>query len=235
MHILLHPSHDRGYANHGWLKSHHSFSFAGYYDPAKMNFGALRVLNDDRIAGGTGFSAHPHDNMEIISIPLVGGLRHKDSLGGEFVIEAGEVQVMSAGTGIVHSEMNANNDREAKFLQIWIMPNQRNVAPRYQQKQLPNPFPKNQWVNIIRPAPSEGLWIHQNSWLSIGELEQDKELVYLLNDPKNGIYMFVITGGISCFEHELSEGDAIGISDVTEVAITVKYDARVLIIEVPLR
>ena len=172
MKSVLHKANTRGHANHGWLDSHHSFSFANYYNPERMNFGVLRVLNDDIVAGGKGFGKHPHDNMEIISIPLEGDLEHKDSMGNTTTIKQGDVQVMSAGTGVFHSEYNKNSNQEVRFLQIWVFPDKKNVSPRYDQITLSNQNLKNQFYQILSPnSDDEGVWIHQNAWFHMGKLE----------------------------------------------------------------
>ncbi|MEZ4798345.1 MAG: pirin family protein [Flavobacteriales bacterium] len=210
--MIIHKAETRGVANHGWLNSKHSFSFANYYNPDRMNFGVLRVLNDDIIAGGTGFSRHPHDNMEIISIPLEGKLVHKDSMGNEQVIEEGEIQVMSAGTGIFHSEMNGDSHATAKFLQIWVFPNQQNVTPRYDQIKL-DAANKNEFQQVLSPSPDDaGVWIHQNAWFDIGNLEKDFSIEHQLRAPStNGVYAFVLSGSATIEGESLHERDAIGI------------------------
>ncbi|MEM9325887.1 MAG: pirin family protein, partial [Bacteroidota bacterium] len=178
---VLHRASSRGHANHGWLDTHHSFSFANYYNPERMNFGVLRVLNDDRVAGGRGFRTHPHDNMEIISIPLEGDLQHKDSMGNVAVIKEGDVQVMSAGTGIRHSEFNKNGDKEVKFLQIWLFPRAKNVAPRYDQISMDRVAQSNDFYQILSPNPNdEGVWIHQDAWFHMGDIQQGKSASYQL-------------------------------------------------------
>ena len=167
MQSVLHKAKTRGHANHGWLDSHHSFSFANYYNPERMNFGVLRVLNDDIVAAGRGFGRHPHDNMEIISIPLEGDLEHKDSMGNTAVIKQGDVQAMSAGRGVYHSEFNKNQNKEVRFLQIWVFPNQRNVQPRYDQISVAKDKTKNKLYQILSPnSGDEGVWIHQNAFIT---------------------------------------------------------------------
>ena len=168
----LHPAGSRGHANHGWLESYHSFSFANYYNPERMQFGTLRVLNDDRVAPGMGFGTHPHRNMEIISIPLSGDLEHKDSMGNTTVIREGDVQVMSAGTGVNHSEYNKNKDREVAFLQIWVLPNKVNVAPRYDQISLNPSDLRDNWHAVLGPEGGDGdLWIYQDAWFHMGDFK----------------------------------------------------------------
>ncbi|MFK7936728.1 MAG: pirin family protein, partial [Saprospiraceae bacterium] len=192
MKSVLHKANTRGHANHGWLNSHHSFSFANYRNPERMNFGVLRVLNDDVVAPGRGFGRHPHDNMEIISIPLSGNLEHKDSMGNVTTIKQGDVQVMSAGTGVYHSEYNQKKDEEVRFLQIWMFPNQRNVDPRYDQITLENNNLKNQLFQILSPSKDDdGVWVHQNSWWHMGQLEKGFCENYELRDQTNGVYFFV--------------------------------------------
>lgn len=234
--IVLHKSNTRGYANHGWLDSHHSFSFASYYNPDRMHFGALRVLNDDIIDGGAGFGTHPHDNMEIISIALDGAIEHKDSMGNVSVIKPGEIQVMSAGTGIQHSEYNKNQDMKAKFLQIWVFPNKKNVTPRYDQIKL-NPEDKhNKFQQILSPNPEDaGVWIHQNAWFHIGKLDQGKELEYTLKEKNNGVYAFIINGDFDIEGQELNSRDGIGLWETDSFKVKAKsQDAEILLMEVPM-
>ncbi|MCX6181761.1 MAG: pirin family protein [Bacteroidetes bacterium] len=232
---IIHKADSRGHADHGWLKSHHSFSFANYYDPQRMHFGVLRVLNDDDIAGGMGFGTHPHANMEIITIPLEGDLQHKDSMGNGTIIKNGDVQVMSAGTGIQHSEFNANEDKAVKLLQIWVIPNKQNVTPRYQQITL-NPADRhNQLQQILSPNPDDaGVWIHQNAWFYLSKSDQGKTTEYTLKSEKNGIYLFVLNGEISIADQTLSSRDAIGIWEIDTTSITAESDAEFLLMEVPM-
>lgn len=197
MKTILHKAATRGFFDHGWLKTHHTFSFADYYDPERINFGALRVLNDDKIAGGTGFGLHPHQNMEVVSIPLKGALEHKDSLGHASVIKEGEIQAMSAGTGIRHSEYNKNNNTPAEFLQIWVIPDRMNVSPRYENAVIADLLKKNEITEIVSPYPGDGkgLWIYQQAWFSIGELEKNTLQGYKLKSPNSlGVYAFLIEG-----------------------------------------
>ena len=195
MKTVFYAANQRGVANHGWLKSHHSFSFAQYYDPNKMGFGVLRVLNDDVVAPKMGFSAHPHNNMEIISIPLKGALDHEDSMGNKHTISSGEIQIMSAGTGIIHSERNNSMDVETEFLQIWVEPKSQNVEPRYDQQAIPSKL--NSWVQILSPNPEDdGVWVHQDAWFTMGEFTQEQTGVYSLNLPQNATYIFVLEGTI---------------------------------------
>ncbi len=235
MQFKLQKANERGTADHGWLKAKHSFSFASYYHPEKMNFGALRVLNDDIIAGGMGFGMHPHDNMEIITIPLEGALEHKDSIGNIGHIEAGDVQVMSAGTGIRHSEYNKNKDKFLKLFQIWIMPNVRNVPPRYDQISLNLEERHNKLQQIISPNKNEdGIWIHQNAWIHIAKFDANLQTQYTLKSKDNGIYLLNISGEIGVLDQLLESRDAIAITNKEEIEIKAITDAEFLIIEVPM-
>ncbi|MHA3788923.1 pirin family protein [Flavobacterium hauense] len=233
---VLHKASSRGHANHGWLDSHHSFSFANYYNPDRMHFGVLRVLNDDRVDAGMGFGTHPHDNMEIISIPLEGDLEHKDSMGNTAVIKKGDIQVMSAGTGIYHSEYNKNKDKLTKFLQIWVYPNKKNVTPRYDQIALNEADRHNNLQQILSPnANDEGVWIHQDAWFHLGKFDKDFTTDYKLKKSGNGIYAFVIKGDINIGNIQLNERDALGIWDTSEIKIAANtQDAELLLIEVPM-
>ncbi|WP_299533116.1 pirin family protein [Ulvibacterium sp.] len=233
---VLHKAETRGKANHGWLNSHHSFSFANYYNPERMNFGVLRVLNDDVVAAGMGFGTHPHNNMEIISIPLEGDLEHKDSMGTSAVIKQGDIQVMSAGTGILHSEYNANADRKVKFLQIWVVPNEKGVEPRYDQISLNLEDRKNKLQQVLSPnADDTGVWIHQNAWFNMTSLEKEKTLNYPLNDASNnGVYAFVIEGNVTINGQPLERRDGFGLWDVENLEITADSNAELLLMEVPM-
>lgn len=234
---VLFPANGRGHADHGWLKANHSFSFANFYNPELMNFGALRVLNDDYIAGGMGFGAHPHDNMEIITIPLEGSLSHKDSMGNVESIEHGEVQVMSAGTGVRHSEFNHSETDPVKLFQIWIIPNKRDTTPRYDQIRLNLEDRKNKLQQIISPfAEDEGSWIQQDAWMNVTTLDQHKTLEYKLHQPNtNGVYIMVVEGSIKVGEDTLERRDAIGLWNLEAINIeSLSDDAYVLFIEVPM-
>lgn len=232
---ILHRADTRGDANHGWLHSKHTFSFAGYRNPERMHFGALRVLNDDIVAPGMGFGTHPHDNMEIISIPLEGDLEHKDSMGNVAVIREGEVQVMSAGTGIAHSEYNKNNDKPVKFLQIWLFPRERNVTPRYDQISIRNLETKNQFYQVLSPNPEDqGVWIHQDAWFHIGKFDQHATTTYQLKKEGNGMYFFILEGKVEVAGQSLSDRDGFGIWDTNLVALHAQTDSRVLLMEVPM-
>ena len=232
---VLHKAATRGHANHGWLDSHHTFSFAGYHNPERMHFGVLRVLNDDIVSAGRGFGTHPHDNMEIISIPLEGDLEHKDSMGNTTVIKNGDVQVMSAGTGVYHSEYNKNPDQQVKFLQIWMFPNEKNVQPRYDQITLETEKLKNQFYQILSPNPDdEGVWVHQNAWFHMGEFEQGKDISYELKNKQNGVYAFILEGDVSIDGQGLNKRDGYGIWNTEAISITADSNAKVLLMEVPM-
>lgn len=232
--MTMHKADSRGHANHGWLDSHHTFSFANYYDPQRMNFGVLRVLNDDIIAGGRGFGKHPHENMEIISIPLYGDLEHEDSMGNREVIKEGEVQAMSAGTGIFHSEYNKNPDKEVHLLQIWILPKKRNIEPTYSQISLKSEDRKNKLQLIVSPDDDSGVTINQDAWFNITELDTGNSLQYKLKDPKNGVYIFVIEGDVSVNEQKLNRRDGLGIQEVESIDIKADTQTKVLLMEVPM-
>ncbi len=235
MKSVLHKASTRGHANHGWLNSHHSFSFANYYNPERMNFGVLRVLNDDVVEAGKGFGRHPHDNMEIISIPLEGDLEHKDSMGNTAVIKQGDVQVMSAGTGIYHSEYNKNQDQAVKFLQIWLFPNKRNVEPRYDQISIENKLKDNSLTQILSPSQDdEGVWIHQDAWFHIGKFEAGNQETYQVRKPNNGMYVFVLEGSVSINDQALEHRDGYGVWDTDSICIQADKDAKLLLMEVPM-
>lgn len=233
---VLHKAETRGHANHGWLNSHHTFSFANYYNPERMHFGVLRVLNDDIVRGGNGFGRHPHDNMEIISIPLEGDLEHQDSMGNIAVIKNGDIQVMSAGTGITHSEKNKSLSNEVKFLQIWIFPNKKNVEPRYDQLTLNAEDRKNKLQQILSPSQDDdGVWIHQDAWFHLGSLDEGNTQSYKLKKEGNGVYIFVISGEITVGDQKLNNRDGFGIWDVSEINILADTNAEVLVMEVPMK
>jgi len=233
---ILHKADTRGHADHGWLSSHHTFSFAGYYNPERMQFGALRVFNDDKVAGGRGFDAHPHDNMEIISIPLEGDLEHKDNLGNTEIIREGDIQVMSTGTGVFHSEYNANKDRPVSFLQIWLYPNQLNVTPRYDQISLNIAGKKNQLQQIISPDKEDaGTWIYQDAWFNMGLFDKGKEMDYRVKKEGNGVYVFVLSGSFTIDGQSVGTRDGIGITGTENISIVATDDnAELLIIDVPM-
>jgi quercetin 2,3-dioxygenase len=232
---VLHKAESRGYANHGWLLSRHTFSFANYYDPDRIHFGALRVLNDDCVEAGKGFGTHPHDNMEIISIPLEGDLEHKDSMGNISVIRHGDIQVMSAGTGIFHSEYNRNSDSQVKFLQIWIFPNKKNVNPRYDQLTMNLEDRHNRLQQILSPEPADGVvWIYQNAWFHIGHFDQGFATEYKQKDSSNGVYFFVLNGNITVNNQQLGTRDGYGIWNTGNIPILAGSEAEVLVMEVPM-
>ncbi|WP_245569865.1 pirin family protein [Flavobacterium soli] len=233
---VLHKANTRGHANHGWLDSHHTFSFANYHNPERMHFGVLRVLNDDRVDAGMGFGRHPHDNMEIISIPLEGDLKHEDSMGNKAVIKKGDIQVMSAGTGIFHSEYNNSSENLTKFLQIWVYPNKKNVAPRYDQITLNEADRHNKLQQIISPnQDDEGVWIHQDAWFHLGNFDKDFSTTYNLKKAGNGIYAFVLKGDFTIGNIALNQRDGLGIWDTSSIDIKANSeDARILLMEVPM-
>lgn len=233
--ITLHKAASRGHANHGWLDSHHSFSFAGYHDPERIHFGALRVLNDDIVRGGMGFGKHPHNNMEIVSIPLRGALEHNDNTGRHAIIKTGDVQIMSAGTGIAHSEFNASKTEEVNFLQVWVFPKVRNIAPRYEQKSFDAAERKNRWQEVVSPTKqSDSLWINQDAWFSLGDFDKGSKAVYTLHKEGNGVYAFMIEGEVDLNEQTLGKRDGAGFSEVETVSLHANADSKILLIEVPL-
>lgn len=235
MKTIIHKAHTRGTANYDWLKTHHTFSFANCFDRDRMNFGALRVLNDDWIAPAMGFGTHPHDNMEIITIPLSGVVEHKDSMGKSGTITAGEIQVMSAGTGIYHSEFNGDATQALSLLQIWIMPNKQNVTPRYDQISLASLYKKDELYQILSPNENdEGVWIHQNAWMMLGDLSQGWEGSYSLKSSNTGVYVFVIEGEVLVADHKLDKRDGLGIWECESIHIVATNVARILLIEVPM-
>lgn len=232
---VLHKSNTRGHADHGWLNAYHSFSFASWYNPDRVQFGTLRVLNDDTVAAGMGFGTHPHDNMEIITIPLEGDLAHKDSMGNAETIKTGDVQVMSAGTGVQHSEFNPNHDQQTKLFQIWLFPKVRNVEPRYQQITLDATKQKNNFAQILSPnADDEGVWIHQDAWFYLSDFDADFAKKLTLKKEGNGFYIMNIEGEIEVDGEKLTRRDAIGIWDTNEIEIKATTDAKFLIMEIPM-
>ncbi|GGW46145.1 pirin family protein [Arenibacter certesii] len=233
---VIHKADTRGNADHGWLKSRHTFSFANYHNPERMNFGVLRVLNDDTVSESMGFGTHPHRDMEIVSIPLEGDLKHKDNMGNETIIKAGDIQVMSAGTGVMHSEYNNNPDQPVKFLQIWVIPNKQNVEPRYDQITLNTTDRKNKLQQVLSPnADDAGVWIHQNAWFNMTNLDKDNEVQYNLNDAENnGVYAFILKGDATINGEKLNERDGLGIWDVDTLDIKADSDTEILLMEVPM-
>jgi redox-sensitive bicupin YhaK (pirin superfamily) len=232
---IIHKASSRGHADHGWLNAYHSFSFASWYNPERIQFGMLRVLNDDTVAAGMGFGTHPHDNMEIITIPLEGDLAHKDSMGNSSTIKTGDVQVMSAGTGIQHSEFNPNADLQTKLFQIWLFPKYRNVEPRYQQITLDIAKQKNNFAQILSPNPEdEGVWIHQDAWFYLSDFEANFSKTLTLQKEGNGFYIMNIEGEIEVNGEKLEKRDAIGIWETNEIEIKANSDSRFLIMEIPM-
>lgn len=234
MKTVLHLGADRKKVNFGWLNSYHSFSFGNYYDAAKTNFGALRVLNDDNIKGGTGFGKHPHDNMEIISIPLQGALQHEDTTGTKAIIKENDVQIMSAGTGLQHAEKNNSQTEETSFLQIWIFPKKENIAPRYDQKSFAPALRKNQLQVVVSPTDSNAVWINQDAWLSRYDPDAGSQLTYNLNQKGNGVYVFVLEGSITINDQTLQTRDALGIWDTDSINLSANTSSQVLFIDVPM-
>ena len=235
MKTIFHPAAQRGFANHGWLQAAHSFSFAQYYDPAKVHFGQLRVLNDDIVAPAMGFGTHGHDNMEIVTIPLRGSLAHKDSLGSVGTITPGEVQIMSAGSGIQHSEFNASETEEVNLLQIWVFPKERNITPRYDQKAFDTSLAQNRFQLVVSPSEKDGsLWINQDACFSLGSFDAHTEASYTFNFTQNGAYVFVIEGEINLAGQVLGRRDAMGVYDTQTLSFTVEEAAKVLVIEIPM-
>lgn len=238
MKITNHKANERGHAAHGWLNAYHSFSFSSYHNPEKVHFGMLRVLNDDIVEAGMGFGRHPHDNMEIITIPLKGQLQHKDSMGNTSIIHENEVQVMSAGSGVEHSESNPSETEKVNLFQIWIFPNERDVEPRYDQKVFETSDRKNKLQTIITPKDKNTngeMWIHQNAYLSLGSFEAGKEFTYQIKSEGNGLYVMVVEGIIEIGGEVLEKRDAIGIEDADKINFTAKENSELLLIEVPMR
>ncbi|UOQ54797.1 pirin family protein [Hymenobacter cellulosivorans] len=235
MQTVLHTAESRGHASHGWLNSYHTFSFAGYSNPSRVHFGVLRVLNDDTVAGGMGFGTHPHDNMEIISIPLSGDLEHKDNMGNHGIIRRGDVQVMSAGTGVAHSEKNHNKDQEVKFLQIWVFPNKRGVQPRYAQQSFRAEDRHNQFQQVISPSADDaGVWIHQDAWFSLGDFDPGFSTEYQVKKAGNGVYAFVLEGDVTINGQKLHRRDGFGIWDTDTLSIEADSQAQLLLMDVPM-
>ena len=235
MKTVLHKAETRGRTNHGWLDSHHTFSFAGYNNPSRMNFGLLRVLNDDIVKGGMGFGQHPHDNMEIISIPLRGALEHGDNTGGHAIIKSGEVQIMSAGSGLAHSEKNASPTDDVNFLQIWVFPKERNIEPRYEQKMFSKADRMNTIQTVVSPGKENGaLWINQDAWFHLTDLKKGSKVEYQLHRKQSGVYVFVLEGNVTAGGQTLNRRDGVGISETEKMEISADNDAEVLIMEVPM-
>lgn len=234
MKTIIHKSETRGHVNHGWLNAKHSFSFGQWYNPERVHFGLLRVLNDDIVQAGFGFGKHPHDNMEIITIPLSGALEHKDSTGGHGVIKKFDVQVMSAGSGIEHSEFNHSKTEDVNLFQIWIFTNQKNVAPRYDQKTFLPEERQNKFQTVVKPHGNDGLWIYQNAFISLGNFDENANTNYSINSKGNGVYIIVVEGEIEIDGNTLGKRDAIGIWDTDTISISTKNKTELLVIEVPM-
>lgn len=233
---VLHQAVTRGHADHGWLNSYHTLSFANYYNPERMHFGALRVLNDDTVAAGKGFGKHPHDNMEIISIPLEGDLEHSDSMGNKTIIRKGDIQAMSAGTGVAHSEYNANPDKPVKFLQIWVYPDRKNIQPQYSQVTLQPADRENKLQQIVSPRSkgSEGVTVQQEAWFSLGDFEKGKQVIYEIKRKENGAYIFVLKGKVTVDGQKLDTRDGFGVWETNKVSIIADSDAEILLMDVPM-
>ena len=236
MEKLIHKSDTRGFFDHGWLRTYHSFSFADYYNPEKMNFGLLRVLNDDVIAPGEGFGTHPHKNMEIVTIPLKGELEHEDSTGHKEIIKFNDIQNMSAGTGVYHSEYNASDKNPASLLQIWVLPKELNIEPRYDQLTLNPQDRRNKISTFVSPEKEKGmLWINQNAYFSLCELEKGKSIIYNIKYKGNGLYIFLIDGEIQAAFEKISRRDAIGLWDTDEVELKANKNSFILFVEIPMK
>ena len=237
MKTIIHKANTRGYADHGWLKSHHTFSFSSYQNPERMNFGALRVLNDDFVKPKMGFGTHPHQNMEIVSIPLKGALSHKDSMGNKRAIEVGEVQVMSAGTGLTHSEFNDSKTEEVNFLQLWIIPEKMNVEPNYEQRQFSDISKKNQFQTVVAPKDKlegDALPISQQAYIYRTTLEAGNSLDLKLKSEHNGLYIFNVDGNVTVANQSLSTRDAIGVYETENIEILANNTSDLIVIEVPM-
>jgi redox-sensitive bicupin YhaK (pirin superfamily) len=237
MKTLIHKAANRGHANHGWLNAKHSFSFASWYDPTKIHFGALRVLNDDEVAQGMGFGKHPHDNMEIITLVQEGSLEHKDSIGNGSIMKPNDVQVMSAGTGVFHSEMNPDKNNPVKLFQIWVFPDKGNVTPRYDQKTFLPEDRKNKWQEIIKPNTQEegdAIFIHQQAWFNLTDMDANHEMIYTNKKTTNGAYVFIIEGEVEVNEEKLERRDAMGITEYVNINIKALSNARILVMDLPM-
>jgi len=236
MKTTIYKSDSRGLADHGWLLSRHTFSFAGYHNPERMKFGLLRVLNDDIVQAGMGFGAHPHDNMEIVSIPLKGSLAHKDSTGTKEVIKTGDVQIMSAGSGITHSEFNNSETEPVNFLQIWVFTKIRDITPRYEQKTFNKADRKNKIQTVVSPEKDSGaLWINQDAYFSLAMPDKNTVLNYDIKHKGNGLYVFVLEGSVEIEGVKLEKRDAIGIEDIENAEIKAGENSEILLIEVPMK
>lgn len=235
MHKIIHRADSRGVADHGWLYSRHTFSFASYYNPERMGFGKLRVINDDIVRGDGGFGTHPHDNMEIVSVPLSGALRHRDSMGNTHVIRAGEVQIMSAGSGLTHSEYNDSASEPVNFLQIWVLPAERDITPRYGQRAFEPAARRNRLQTVVAPEGADAaVPINQQAWFSLGDFDAGHTASYALKRPDNGLYLFVIDGQVEVAGETLGTRDAIGITDAGHLAVSAQQACQLLLIDVPM-
>lgn len=234
MNTVLHTATSRGHANHKWLDAHHSFSFASWYNPERVHFGMLRVLNDDIVKAGFGFGKHPHDNMEIITIPLKGALEHKDNIGGHGLIKRNDIQVMSAGSGIEHSEFNHSKEEDVQLFQLWIFSDRKNVTPRYDQKTFNEADRINKFQTVVKPFGNEGLWIYQNAYISLANFIDPQHTIYTINSKGNGVYILLIEGSIEIDGKTLNKRDAIGVWNIDSVEIKIISPAELLVIEVPM-
>ena len=235
MKTIVHKASTRGHANHGWLDTSHTFSFANYYDADRMHFGALRVLNDDFVDGGMGFGTHPHDNMEIISIPLAGDLEHKDSMGNKTAIRQNDIQILNAGTGISHSEYNRNANKKVNFLQIWVFPKVTNIIPSYDQITLKPEDRINKLQQVVSPSrDDDGVWINQDAWFHLGNLKKEFQTEYVIKQKGNGVYVFVIEGDVTINGQQLNKRDGLGVWDTDKLSIVADTDAEVLLMDVPM-
>ncbi len=235
MKFILHPSNERGHANHGWLNAYHSFSFASWYNPKKSHFGALRVLNDDIIAAGMGFGTHPHDNMEIVTIPLAGAIAHKDSMGNSGIINTGDVQIMSAGTGVQHSEFNASKTEELNLFQLWVFPKEKEITPRYEQKTFQFDKTNNAFTTLVSPTrEGESVWINQDAFFSIGTFDENKTFDYKIKHPGNGAFIMIIDGIVNIIDQKLQKRDAIGIWESDTIIMKTEKTSKILVVEVPM-
>lgn len=234
MKTTFYKADTRGHANHGWLDSWHTFSFAHYYDPNRSHFGALRVLNDDYIAPGMGFGTHPHDNFEIVTIPLEGAVEHRDSMGNHGIIKHGDVQIMSAGSGIAHSEFNASKDEALKLFQIWVFPKERNITPRYDQKTYPLEGRKNSWQVVVSPNHEGAVWINQDAYFNLGHFDANSNIDYKMNTKGNGVFLMVVNGEAEVDGQQLNSRDAMGVWDVDSVSVKTNAETELLAIEIPM-
>ena len=237
MNKVLHIAQERGLVSFGWLDAKYSFSFGNYFNPDKMNFGALRVLNDDTIAPAMGFGKHPHKNMEIITIVQSGALKHEDSMGNKGIIEAGDIQVMSAGSGIEHSEVNASSQNSLTLFQLWIHSQRQDVTPRYEQKKIAPLLTDNTFTTIVKPkqeALKDDIWIHQQAYISIGNFSDQTQTKYSMQQNQNGVYIMVIEGSIVVADQTLQHRDAIGLWNTQSVDISITKNSKVLVVEVPM-